>query len=111
MLMLQLEVSLAAHAESAASCLRRVFDRFHQERGHSAHVTYLNKVFFQAMMNGRSFLNIPLWGMVEDRLSLAFGQIWADIIAQPDQDIEAVVAVVARHLDAAVSRLNVTLAQ
>jgi multiple sugar transport system substrate-binding protein len=66
------------------------------------------KVLFQAMMNGRSFLNIPLWGMVEDKLTLAFGQIWADLIAQPDQDIEAVLA---RHLDAAVSRLNMTLAQ
>jgi hypothetical protein len=60
------------------------------------------------MMNGRSFLNIPLWGMVEERLSLAFGKIWADIIAQPDRDIEAALT---EHLDAAVSRLNMTLAQ
>ena len=66
------------------------------------------QVLFQAMQSGRSFLNIPLWGMVEDKLTLAFGQIWTDIIAQPDQDIEAVLA---RHLDAAVSRLNMTLAQ
>jgi len=66
------------------------------------------RVLFQAMKSGRSCLNVPLWGMVEDKLTLAFGQIWTDPIAQPDQDINAVLA---KHLDASVDRLNVTLAQ
>ena len=66
------------------------------------------QVLFQAMKNGRSFLNVPLWGMVEDKLTLAFGQIWTDLIAQPDQDIDAVLA---KHLDTAVDRLDVALAQ
>ena len=66
------------------------------------------KTLYQAMKSGRSLLNTPLWGMVEDKLTLAFGQICADLIAQPDQDIDAVLA---RHLDASVDRLNMALAQ
>jgi hypothetical protein len=66
------------------------------------------QVLYQAMQNGRSFLNTPLWGMVEDKLTLAFGQIWADLVARPDQEIDAVLA---KHLDATVHRLNATLAQ
>jgi ABC-type glycerol-3-phosphate transport system substrate-binding protein len=52
MLVPQLEVSLAAHAESAASSLQRVFDRFQRERGHSVRVTYLTwDVIWKELVN------------------------------------------------------------
>jgi ABC-type glycerol-3-phosphate transport system substrate-binding protein len=66
------------------------------------------QVLHQAMRCGRSFVNIPIWGMVEDKLTPIFGQIWADLIVRPEQDIEAVLA---KHLDPTVHRLNTTLAQ
>jgi multiple sugar transport system substrate-binding protein len=66
------------------------------------------KVLFQAMKSGRSFLPIPLWGMVEDKLRLVFGQIWTDLIMRPDQDIDTVLT---KHLRASVDRLNMALAQ
>jgi multiple sugar transport system substrate-binding protein len=66
------------------------------------------RVLSQAMQSGRSCLNIPLWGMVEDKLTLAFGQIWADLIERPDQNIDAILA---RHLEPLAQRLNMTLAQ
>jgi hypothetical protein len=46
--------------------------------------------------------------MVEDKLTLAFGQIWADLIERPDQNIDAILA---RHLEPLAQRLNMTLAQ
>lgn len=66
------------------------------------------QVLYQAMQNGRTFLNTPLWGMVEDKLTPVLGQVWADLAAQPDQEIETVLA---KHLDVAVQQLNMILAQ
>jgi len=55
---------------------------------------------------GRTFPSVPLWGLVEDRLGVALFQIWSDILADPNADLEAVLG---QHLDSLAQRLNTTL--
>lgn len=45
----------------------------------------------QSLQTGRSFKANYLWGMAEDRLNACFNQIWKDIFAYPEADIEEVV--------------------
>ena len=37
------------------------------------------------LARGRSFRSIPLWGMVENRLSGVFSSIWDDLLQDPDR--------------------------
>lgn len=59
-----------------------------------------------AIMNGRSFQKFPLWGLVEDKLSLALGQIWQDLYSQESPNIDDTLN---KILDPVERRLQLTL--
>jgi multiple sugar transport system substrate-binding protein len=64
------------------------------------------KVMVEAIYKGRVPTGFPLWGMVEDKLSAGFFQIWADIFKRPDDSLDTILS---RHLDALANRLDITL--
>ena len=59
-----------------------------------------------ALKGGRTFPQIPLWGMIEDRLALALDRIWEEVLNEPKPDIEAIMD---RQLAPLVKRLEMTL--
>jgi ABC-type glycerol-3-phosphate transport system substrate-binding protein len=65
------------------------------------HLAYL-----QAIQRGRSFPTMRLWGAVEDKLRVGLGSIWADLFANPDQDLDTCIH---KHLDPLAARFNMTL--
>ena len=64
-------------------------------------------VLMQGLETGRSFPTITRWAIVEDRHMQALGQLWKDIQADPNQDIETLIAA---HLDPMARRLDLLLA-
>ena len=68
------------------------------------HRVYLQ--YLQSMQRGRSFPTIRLWGAVEDKLRAGLGNIWADLFANPNQDLDACIH---KHLDPLAQRLNLVL--
>ena len=68
---------------------------------HRAYVQYL-----QSMQRGRSFPSIRLWGAVEDKLRAGLSNIWADLFANPNQDLDTCIH---KHLDPLAGRLNIAL--
>ena len=71
---------------------------------------YNNSPFYQRLVerlkNGRSFRPLPLWGMVEDKLTAALSQVWSDLINDPTQDIAQTVSL---NLQPLSRRLNIAL--
>jgi multiple sugar transport system substrate-binding protein len=65
------------------------------------------QVIVQALKTGRPLPRMPRWGVVEERLVSTLTQIVADLYAQPDVDLEALIA---RHLDSLARRLDLILA-
>ncbi len=61
----------------------------------------------RALSKGRSFPLFTHWGLIEDHLVDALGQIWADILGQPDPDVEAIIR---GRLEPLANRLNQNLA-
>jgi multiple sugar transport system substrate-binding protein len=66
------------------------------------------KVFVDALKQGRTTPNVPLWGVVEERLTEAFGQIGQAIMAQPEASLETIIR---DHLEPLAKRLNRMLVQ
>jgi multiple sugar transport system substrate-binding protein len=66
------------------------------------------QVMVQALMTGRAFPNLPRWGLVEDRLSTAFLQIWGQLYQNPEAESDTVLE---RVLEPLGNRLNLTLAE
>ena len=66
---------------------------------------YFN-VLLDALQNGRVPIIFPLWGMVEDKLSNSFAQVWSEVAAHPRYRLEAVLT---RHLEGLARRLDFTL--
>jgi multiple sugar transport system substrate-binding protein len=64
------------------------------------------KVLVEALQKGRVTTGFPLWGMVEDKISASFAQIWVDIFRRPDDSLDAILS---RHLDMLAERLEITL--
>ncbi len=64
------------------------------------------QVLVAALHKGRVFTRFPLWGMMEERLAIAFAQVWLDIFSKPEPNLSAILA---RHLDALAQRLDITL--
>lgn len=60
----------------------------------------------QAMQVGRSFPTMRLWGSVEDKLIIVISNIWADLFANPHQDMDNCLH---KHLDPLAKRLNIIL--
>lgn len=55
---------------------------------------------------GRSFPVMRLWGLIEDRLTLALGNVWQRVLAVPRPDVEAILR---SELEPVAQRLNQTL--
>jgi len=64
------------------------------------------RVLVEALQKGRIPTPFALWGMVEDKLSTSFAQVWADIFARPGGSLEAILA---RHLEGLARRLDIML--
>lgn len=64
------------------------------------------KVFVEALHKGRVPTGFSLWGLVEDKLSASFTQIWLDVFNRPDDSLDTILS---RHLDALANRLDITL--
>jgi multiple sugar transport system substrate-binding protein len=67
----------------------------------------LYQVAAQGLSRGRSFRPLSLWGLVEERLNETLSDLWADILADPDLDLEEVMT---RYLEPLAHRLDLTLA-
>ncbi len=61
----------------------------------------------ESLKNGRSFPKLAAWALIEARLAAEMDEIWADILARPDLELEATIA---PHLESLARRLNLTLA-
>lgn len=60
----------------------------------------------EALQTGRSFPVISRWGEVEDRLRHSLVWLWDTLMAEPDQDVEALVR---PYIESVTARLAVTL--
>lgn len=60
----------------------------------------------EALKAGRSYQINRLWGMVEERLIGVLNQIWEELFAQPNTDVDALLD---RHLPPLAERLNQVL--
>jgi multiple sugar transport system substrate-binding protein len=62
----------------------------------------------EGVRTGRSFPVIRSWGMIEYRLVAALSSLWAETLASPGQDVDAVLR---KHLDPLAQRLDQLLGQ
>jgi len=65
-----------------------------------------HRTYLQALQTGRSFPTIRLWGSVEEKLIGEISNIWKELFANPDQDLDACLH---KHLDPLAHRLNLVL--
>ncbi len=65
-----------------------------------------NRTYLQAFQSGRSFPTLRLWGSIEDRLIPVIANIWAELFADPDQDLDACLH---KHFEPLAERLNIVL--
>jgi len=65
-----------------------------------------HEILMQGLKTGRSFPAITHWAIVEDRLMQVLGQLWEDVKAHPNQDIDAMIAA---QLDPLARRLDLLL--
>jgi multiple sugar transport system substrate-binding protein len=65
-----------------------------------------NRTYLQAFQAGRSFPTLRLWGSIEDKLIPVVSNLWAELFANPDLDLETGLH---RHLDPLAERLNLVL--
>ncbi|PKN91553.1 MAG: hypothetical protein CVU44_18380 [Chloroflexi bacterium HGW-Chloroflexi-6] len=61
------------------------------------------RTFLQALQTGRSFPTIRLWGSIEEKLVVCIRNIWADLFANPSQDLDSCLH---KYLDPLASHLN-----
>jgi ABC-type glycerol-3-phosphate transport system substrate-binding protein len=62
----------------------------------------------RALKTGRTFPQISLWGLVEDKLAIALDKIWEEILAESQPDVDAIMS---KHIDPLARRLELTLSQ
>jgi ABC-type glycerol-3-phosphate transport system substrate-binding protein len=72
----------------------------------SAENDVFHRTYLQSMQTSRSFPTIRLWGSMEDKLIVEISNIWAELFANPDQNLDACLH---KHLDPLVQRLNNTM--
>jgi multiple sugar transport system substrate-binding protein len=65
-----------------------------------------SKHLTRGLMEGRSFRPVPLWGLVEEKLVDAITAIWEDVLNVEKPNLDAILD---RHLDPLIQRLNLTL--
>jgi multiple sugar transport system substrate-binding protein len=66
------------------------------------------QVMSQSLKSGRTFLSIPLWGLVENKLTLILDKVWEDILTSEKPDIEGILH---KRLDPLAQQLELTLSQ
>jgi multiple sugar transport system substrate-binding protein len=66
------------------------------------------QVMCRSLRVGHSFPNLPLWGLVENKLSTALDRVWADILTQPQIDIRSTLR---KYLEPLAQQLELTLSQ
>jgi multiple sugar transport system substrate-binding protein len=66
----------------------------------------LYQIVYQGLQQGRSFRPLALWGLVEEQLNETFSDLWADILANPDQDVDEAIA---SRLESLGQRLDLAL--
>jgi len=67
-------------------------------------------VFREAIAHGTSLPDTPYWGMVEDRLTVAIGDIWRGIYSAPGHlQPDALRGLIMNHLEPVARRLDLTL--
>jgi multiple sugar transport system substrate-binding protein len=64
------------------------------------------RVMIQGLRQGRTHTRLPMWGLIEERLSAALAQIWQEIRADPVQDKAALID---KYIDPLTRRLEATL--
>lgn len=66
------------------------------------------RTMYESIQTGRSYPNLPLWGLVEERLVNAMVKIWDALCSDPDMDVDETVS---QTLQKVARGLNVTLSQ
>jgi multiple sugar transport system substrate-binding protein len=66
------------------------------------------RVAVEGLKTGRSFPVTRSWGLMEDRLTTVLATIWADLLANPDLDLDTAIG---RRLDPLARRLDLVLGQ
>ena len=72
----------------------------------SAENDIFHRTYLQSLQNSRSFPTVRLWGSMEDKLIVEISAIWAELFANPNQDLDACLH---KHFDPLAQRLNNTL--
>jgi ABC-type glycerol-3-phosphate transport system substrate-binding protein len=49
------------------------------------------QVFVNSLMSGRALPTMRLWGLIEERLTVAFGMLWNKILEEPNPDLDALI--------------------
>ncbi len=66
------------------------------------------KVMAESVRQGKAYYNVPLWGLIEDRLIGALAVIYNDFLADPTADVDEIVR---KGIEATARRLNLTLSK
>jgi len=74
------------------------------------HQNKYNPEYLKGIQNGRGLPPVRLWGMIEDRLTQAFGSIWDDLFAESGNGRpDAVDEIMAKHLGPLIVRVEAIL--
>jgi multiple sugar transport system substrate-binding protein len=66
------------------------------------------KVLVEGVKAGRTFPNFPLWGLIEDGLGAMLNQMWREVLAGDELDLDALIAC---RIEPLARTLNMVLAQ
>jgi len=72
----------------------------------SVETDVFHRTFLHSLQQGRGFPTMRLWGSIEDKLVAKISDIWTDLFADPEQDLDACLH---KHLDPLAQRLNIIL--
>ena len=64
------------------------------------------RVISESLKTGRRFQAAYMWGLIEDKLMVTLGKIWAVLLEDPELDVDVAVA---QYLSPLVAELNHTL--
>lgn len=63
------------------------------------------QIFVETLKSGRSLPTMRLWGLIEERLTAAYGNIWKNVLATPEPDLEAIIAAELNPLAAKINQI------
>ena len=65
-----------------------------------------HRTFMNVLQAGRSFPTVRLWGMLEERLTQEINNVWTELFAKPDLDLDECLR---RHFEPLAKRINASL--